>query len=443
MTVSRMPRRAPPPSPPSGAAPAVQIGSATMRVTIGAVAGNANGHGLVINGAIAGSGVYAGVNANGILIGGLGGNVTDRRRHDRDRQRLRRVERRQRARRSGSATARRVNEIRNSGAIRASGGRDAADVAAPSRSIRARRSPRSATAARSARAPAAPARRRDRRRQRRGRRWSRIAARSSAARRRRARAAAIAIDLGDNNTGATVRQTVVGQGVAGAADRRQHPVRRRRRPARRRRRHRSRHDALRRRRQPAQLSGDAAFPARVEFGAGADRLALAGTSTFAGRADFGGGADVLETRARRGSAARCSTAAGLAVQVSGGTFGPTQTGNVAIGSLTVGATAARRQHRRGGRAPTRLPGRRRRRASARARSSRSQLANVSASVGTYTFLQAGTLTGGGQLHFAMPACLPVQGGLAVEPAPPTRSRSTIGRQDRNRARPQRLGGPRL
>lgn len=59
-----------------GAAPAMVIGSATQSVTVGAVASSAAGHGLVINGSITGSGVYAGVNANGLSIGGLGQSVS-------------------------------------------------------------------------------------------------------------------------------------------------------------------------------------------------------------------------------------------------------------------------------------------------------------------------------------------------------------------------------
>ncbi len=57
-----------------GEAPAVQIGSTSDAVTIGAVAGDAaDGNGIVINGSIRGSGVYDGVAGNGLLIGGLGG----------------------------------------------------------------------------------------------------------------------------------------------------------------------------------------------------------------------------------------------------------------------------------------------------------------------------------------------------------------------------------
>ena len=59
-----------------GAAPAVVIGSATQDVTVGAVASATDGSGLVIKGAIKGSGLYSGVDGNGLVIGGLGHTVT-------------------------------------------------------------------------------------------------------------------------------------------------------------------------------------------------------------------------------------------------------------------------------------------------------------------------------------------------------------------------------
>ena len=59
-----------------GAAPAMVIGSATDAINVGAVAGSADGHGLVIRGTISGSGVYKGINATGLAIGGLGQSVT-------------------------------------------------------------------------------------------------------------------------------------------------------------------------------------------------------------------------------------------------------------------------------------------------------------------------------------------------------------------------------
>ncbi|HUP67672.1 MAG TPA: autotransporter domain-containing protein [Sphingomicrobium sp.] len=55
-----------------GAAPAVVIGSASQDVTLGTVAGSAFGHGLVNKGTITGDGVYSGIAATGVAIGGLG-----------------------------------------------------------------------------------------------------------------------------------------------------------------------------------------------------------------------------------------------------------------------------------------------------------------------------------------------------------------------------------
>ncbi|WP_336971582.1 autotransporter outer membrane beta-barrel domain-containing protein [Sphingobium aromaticiconvertens] len=59
-----------------GAAPAVEIGAADRDISIGAVAADTSGYGLIVRGSMVGSGVYAGVNATGLSIGGLGGGVT-------------------------------------------------------------------------------------------------------------------------------------------------------------------------------------------------------------------------------------------------------------------------------------------------------------------------------------------------------------------------------
>lgn len=55
-----------------GQAPAIVVGSATQDVHIGAVTGSANNHGIVIKGTVNGIGVYHGVTATGLAIGGLG-----------------------------------------------------------------------------------------------------------------------------------------------------------------------------------------------------------------------------------------------------------------------------------------------------------------------------------------------------------------------------------
>lgn len=58
-----------------GAAPAMAVGSATSDINIGAVAGSSFGHGLVIKGSVSGNGVYDGITATGLEIGGTGHSV--------------------------------------------------------------------------------------------------------------------------------------------------------------------------------------------------------------------------------------------------------------------------------------------------------------------------------------------------------------------------------
>src|SRR3546814_11497598 len=53
----------------------MRIGAADRDVTIGAVAGTGTDFGLIIDGTVVGSGVYAGKDATGLQIGGLGGAV--------------------------------------------------------------------------------------------------------------------------------------------------------------------------------------------------------------------------------------------------------------------------------------------------------------------------------------------------------------------------------
>lgn len=59
-----------------GSAAAVQVGASSADTVIGAVAADSSGYGLIVKGQIGGFGVYDGVAANGLSIGGLGGNVT-------------------------------------------------------------------------------------------------------------------------------------------------------------------------------------------------------------------------------------------------------------------------------------------------------------------------------------------------------------------------------
>ena len=57
-----------------GGAPALLIGGSN-NITIGSVSGAANGEGLVVKGTVTGTGLYDGVNAYGIVVGGQGGSV--------------------------------------------------------------------------------------------------------------------------------------------------------------------------------------------------------------------------------------------------------------------------------------------------------------------------------------------------------------------------------
>jgi hypothetical protein len=59
-----------------GSAAALRIGAADRDVAIGAVAGTGTGLGLIIDGGVIGNGLYSGIDANAIQIGGLGGQVT-------------------------------------------------------------------------------------------------------------------------------------------------------------------------------------------------------------------------------------------------------------------------------------------------------------------------------------------------------------------------------
>lgn len=59
-----------------GSAPALQIGSATQNVTLGAVGAADNAYGLIAKGTIGAAGVYNGVSATGLSIGAGGGKTT-------------------------------------------------------------------------------------------------------------------------------------------------------------------------------------------------------------------------------------------------------------------------------------------------------------------------------------------------------------------------------
>lgn len=318
-----------------GSAAAVEIGSATRSVAIGAVSGNGDGHGLVIDGTILGAGVYSGVNGNGVVIGGLGqtvgvaggmtvrGSVTAT---------------------GASATAVRIGsgatvpQLRNSGTITANG-TNAANASSVALQIDqgaalfeiqnsgAIKATASGTASANGAGATAIL-------DRSGEvdlvsNSGSISATGASAGRN------VAIDLSANATGARIGQTVVATGVtapsitgdvrfgggndvfdiadgtmtgdtsfgAGANQ--------------------------------LLLSGDAAYAGKAIFGAGNDIVTVGGTASYTGDVDFGGGADRLTLTGSAKVKGSLLNAQGLAVAVTGGTLDIGKT-TASIASLAVG-----------------------------------------------------------------------------------------------------------
>ncbi len=314
-----------------GAAPAVQIGSDSTATTIGAVAGNADGHGIVINGAIAGAGVYKDVAANGMVIGGAGAPVTVA-------GGMTVTGGISATANSANATALRVGsgasvpKIKNSGSITASGGSAAGslvravaiDAGADVRSL-ANSGKIQADAAGDGTAIAIS-----------DKAGTLALVENSGSIVATGKSGnAIAIDLSANNAGATIKQLAVASGVAapvisgnilfgagadtfdiadgtvtgnasfGAGANR------------------------------LALSGDAKYVGNVSFGAGVDTIALAGTSTMTGTLDFGGGADSLTLGGTSVFTGTLLNSTGAAITVNGGKLLVQGTNAVAVSSLAV------------------------------------------------------------------------------------------------------------
>ncbi len=312
-------------------APALEVGSTTRDIALG-VAGDDGGHGLVIDGGIASSGVYADVDAVAVSIGGMGhavdlaggiavgGTIAAEGQADATALRI------------GAGTS--APDLTVSGAIGAKGGSGDGDIARAiditegatvthlvnSGTIQASTSGKGvATAIRDGAGGLDLIEN-----------SGAIAASTSDT-----TADAIAIDLTANDGGATVKQLAVEEGgapsiegdirfgggndvldvadgsVAGAIDFGAGTGR-------------------------LALSGDAKQSGSVAFGVGADTLSLTGTSQLAADVDFGGGADVLTMGEGTLFAGTLSNSAGVTATI-GGTLDPTNTGNVALASLDVGA----------------------------------------------------------------------------------------------------------
>jgi hypothetical protein len=319
-----------------GAAPAMMIGATDRAISIGPVAGTASQFGLIIDGKVEGAGVYGGVDANGLLIGGRGGAVSIANGMA--------IAGTVAATSNGaSATALQIGAgasvpvIQVSGTVSAAGGnaltaRSTAiriDQGATVPALRNSGTIRAAAAGTSGSATAihdASG----------GLVLVENSGTISASGGDAAAGRNIAIDLSANSSGATVRQTQVAAGVTapsivgdvrfgagndlfeladgtvkgdvyfGGGS-----------------------NAL-------NLSGDAAQAGRVVFGSANDVLSLAGTSRLDGVVDFGGGADSLTLAGSALFAGTLLNAGASAVNVTGGTL--SIAAPVSVGSLAVGAT---------------------------------------------------------------------------------------------------------
>lgn len=316
-----------------GAAPALQIGSATEDLTIGAV--GTTGHGLVVRGSVQGAGVYDGVNAVGIAIGAQGGSVDMAGGITLDGAVSAAARADATALLLGSGTS--APTIVNSGNVSATGGAAADHLARAivvDTGASVDRITNSGTISATTNSDGTAIAIHD------------VAGtvglvenagliRATGATADSNRA--IAIDLSANDGGTEIRQLVAGEGKAapsiegnvrfgggndvfdvrdgrvvgnvafGGGDNRY------------------------------ALSGDAIQAGNIAFGAGSDRLELTGTSRMQGNVDFGGGADVLSLAAGTGFVGNLTNSAGVAASVAG-TLDISSATTVSLASLDMAST---------------------------------------------------------------------------------------------------------
>jgi hypothetical protein len=386
-----------------GAAPAVLIGATSGTTAIGALAGSHGGFGLALNGELQGSGVYKGVDGNGLQIGGLGGTVNiaggiavngavGAKSLDANATGIR----------IGAGAA--VPKLAVAGSVSASSGAGATGQVRAVSIDAGGSLPQlinSGTIAAVATGDATATAIRD------GSGTLGLIENTgsiTASSKKTAAESAVAIDLQSNGSGATVRQKAVGSGTAaprisgsvlfgagndvfdiadgavtgtvrfGAGANR------------------------------LSLSGDAAMMSDVTFGSGADTVALSGTSVLAGTLDLGGGADTLSLGGTGLFVGKLANAAGAAVTVAGGQLDLRSVGAVQLASLnvlgggTIGVlvdpvTRSATQYQVG--TASFAPGTK----------LAVSIASVGGAEGEYLVVKAGTLTGGANLS-ATTALLP-------------------------------------
>jgi uncharacterized protein with beta-barrel porin domain len=297
-----------------GSAPAVQIGSASQAVTVGAAASSSAGHGLVVKGSISGLGIYKGISATGLAIGGLGqtvniaggatigGTVS-----------ARAIE--------GNATALRIGtgatvpEIVVSGTVRAEGGGTASttsqailiDTGASVSTIKNSGTILAGLTGSSGTASAIVDKSG-------GLNLVENSGSISAL-----GTGAVAIDLSANSGGATIRQLAVAASLPAPVINGQIKFG-------------SGSDVL--------DIADGTVNGDVSFGGGTNSLLLSGDATMTGNTDFGGGAGNLQLSGTSSFTGNLLNSGGIAATIGAGTaLNVTNTGNVGLASLTTGTGA--------------------------------------------------------------------------------------------------------
>lgn len=376
-----------------GSAAALRIGSASQAITLGSVPGTATGFGLIIDGGVLGSGVYAGVDGNAIQIGGLGNSVTIANGIGiSGKVQALSVDRAATAIRLGAGTT--TPELRNSGEISASSGNTANSLATAisidaGATLPILRNSGKITASVG------------------GTNGTAIAVvdhtgtlnliENSGAISASGGGAGknTAIDLSANTTGATIKQTVVastftapsitgdvkfgsgndlldladgkltGAVTFGAGNNRY------------------------------LISGDTVAAGNVSFGAGDDQLNLSGTSSLTGNVDFGGGADQLSISGTSVFSGQLANSNGLSISLSQGKLDLVKAATVSSLTVTNGGVIGVTLDKTPGNASMlTVTG-----TADFAANSKLQLkvTDIAQAEGTYTVLTAGTLVGGSNL----------------------------------------------
>ncbi|QNN65304.1 autotransporter domain-containing protein [Sphingomonas rhizophila] len=377
-----------------GSAAALRIGNASEAVTIGATEGTATNFGLIVDGGVGGRGVYTGVDANALQIGGIGGSVSIA-------NGIGVTGNIQAVSLDRAATAVRIGagastpELRNAGTISATSGAVAASTATAvlidvGGSLPVLRNSKEISAKTGAEGTATA-----------------IVDKSgtlaliensgliSASGATATSTRNVAIDLSANVGGATVRQTVVaasfappsivgdvkfgsGSDLLDVADGTL-----------------TGNVTFGAGANKYQLSGDAIAKGNASFGSGADSVSLAGTSALSGAIDFGGGADSLSIGGTSAYSGQLTNASGASVAIAGGTWNAAKGNSIASLSVTGGGTIGVVLDQTAGSSSTiNVSG-----TASFADNSKLQLrvANVAQAEGNYLVLTAGSLVGGDKL----------------------------------------------